>query len=176
MIEIVAVIQLDKGEEFSNPLVFVSIGGVPMALNTIICGVTGSESSLKAASEAALLAQRNQARLIYVFAIDLSFLEGMAVELSPRVAEDSLRHLGNNILDHAEKIALSQGVAPKKILREGPVLEVLKQVVQDEKADLLVIGHEKHSFFEKVVFKKDSVEDHIQELKKQTGVEVTVIK
>jgi hypothetical protein len=66
-------------------------------------------------------------------------------------------------------------VAPRKILKKGPVLDVLKQVVQEEKADLLILGHEDRTFFEKTLF-RGSVEDHLEELKKQTGVEVTVIR
>ena len=37
------------------------------------------------------------------------------------------------------------------------------------------VGHEDRTFFEKTLF-KGSVEDHVEELKKQTGAEVTVIR
>jgi hypothetical protein len=47
--------------------------------------------------------------------------------------------------------------------------------VQEEKADLLILGHEDRTFFEKALF-KGNVEDHLEELKKQTGAEVTVIR
>ena len=52
---------------------------------------------------------------------------------------------------------------------------MIKQVLSEEKADLLIIGHEDRTFFEKVLFKGE-VEDHVQELIKQTGVSVTIIK
>jgi hypothetical protein len=48
-------------------------------------------------------------------------------------------------------------------------------VVMEEKADLLVLGHEDRSFFEKLMF-KGNVEDHVEELKQQTGTAVTVVK
>jgi hypothetical protein len=66
-------------------------------------------------------------------------------------------------------------VTPKKIVRPGAVLEVLKQVMEEEKADLLVLGHEERSFFDKIRFKA-TVEDHVEELKQQTGAQVTVIR
>ncbi|MBI5605331.1 MAG: universal stress protein [Deltaproteobacteria bacterium] len=146
-----------------------------MAYKTIVCGVTGSEHSQKAAQEAARLAKENGAALIYVYAVDTSFLKGMTVELTPDFANKTLEHLGGHILERAEEIALSTGVTPQKILRSGEVLEVLKQVLSEEKADLLVIGHEERSFFEKVLFDGE-VEDHVQELINQTGVSVQVIK
>jgi nucleotide-binding universal stress UspA family protein len=145
-----------------------------MAYKKIVCGVTGSESSQKAAREAARLAGENEADLTYVYAVDITFLKGITVQLTPQFAEKALEHLGGHILDQAEENALAQGLKPKKVLRAGPVLEVLKQVLTEEKADLLVIGHEDRSFFEKVLFRGE-VEDHIKELTAQTGVPVRVI-
>lgn len=142
---------------------------------TIVCAVTGSDSSLNAASRAAILAEERGATLVLVFAVDMNFLDGMAVELSGRVAGEALHQVGATILENAAQPALSRGVAIKKILRDGPLLDVVKEVVREEKAGLLVIGHEPHSFFDKVVFKRESVEDHVQELKAETGVEVMVV-
>ena len=74
-----------------------------------------------------------------------------------------------------EEAAAALGANPKKVIRSGPVLEVLKQVLREEKADLLVLGHEGRSFFEKVLFGGE-VEDQVQELIQQTGVPVLVVK
>jgi nucleotide-binding universal stress UspA family protein len=147
-----------------------------MGYTSIVCGVTGSTHAQKAALEAAVLAKENNARLTYVYAVDIGFLRsGITVQLSSEFAEDSLMHLGSHILEHAEKLAESQGVSAKKVVKKGPVLEVLRAVVAEEKADLLVLGHENRTFFEKAFF-KGGVEDHVQELKEQTGVEVTVVR
>ena len=146
-----------------------------MDYTTIVCGVTGSLHSQKAAIEAAVLARKSQAALVYVYVVDVSFLRRGSGSITSGAVADSLDKLGVQILDIAEEIAKTQGVVPKKILRKGPVLDVLKQVIQEEKADLLVLGHEDRTFFEKALFKGD-VEDHLEELKKQTGAEVTVIR
>ena len=122
-----------------------------------------------------VMANKSHAGLIYVYAVDVSFLRRGSGSITSGAVADSLDKLGAQILDIAEEIAKTQGVAPKKILRKGPVLDVLKQVVQEEKADLLILGHEERTFFEKALF-KGSVEDHLEELKKQTGAEVTVIR
>jgi nucleotide-binding universal stress UspA family protein len=97
------------------------------------------------------------------------------VQLPPEFAEDSLVHLGGHILELAGKLAESQGVKAKNIVRKGPVLDVLKAVASEEEADLLVLGHESRTFFEKAFF-KGNVEDHVQELKDRTGIEVVVIR
>jgi nucleotide-binding universal stress UspA family protein len=147
-----------------------------MSYKKIVCGVTGSEHSLKAAGEAARLAKENQAELIFVYVVDITFLKGVTVQLTTEFAQKTLEHLGGHILDRAEEIAKSEGIIhPKRILRPGSVLEVLKEVISEEKADLLIIGHEERSFFEKILFKGE-VEDHVQELINRTGVSVLVFK
>jgi nucleotide-binding universal stress UspA family protein len=146
-----------------------------MGYETIICGVTGSAASEKAAYEAARLAKENRARLIYVYVVDITFLKGITIQLRAQFAEESLEHVGKLILDHVEGFALSQGLTPKKILRKGVVLEVLKRVVLEEKAELLVLGDEKRSFFQKVLF-GGKVKDYVQELENHTGISVVVVK
>lgn len=146
-----------------------------MAYTSIVCGVTGSAHSQKAALEAAALAKKHNAKLTYVYAADAGFLKSSVGGLSTSLATDGLERLGKHILGYAGELAQSQGVTPQKIVRSGNPLEVLKQVVLEEKADLLVLGHEKRTFFEKALF-KGAIEDHVDELKKQTGAEVTVIQ
>ena len=146
-----------------------------MGYTSIVCGVTGSAHAQKAALKAAALAKRDNARLTYVYAVDTGFLRGSVGGMSASLAGDGLERLGEHILNYAEQLAQSQGVTPKKIVRRGSPLEVLKQIVREEQADLLVLGHEERSFFEKTLF-KGNVEDHVVELKQQTGAEVAVIK
>ena len=151
-------------------------GGGQVAYKKIVCGVTASAHSQKAALEAARLAKENGAELVYVYVVDLSFLKGgKSGSLSSDVVAQSIEKLGRQIVDLAEQIAVSEGVKPVKIVRKGNVLEVLGQIMTEQKADLLVLGHEKRTFFEKHLFEGD-VEDHIQELKARTGAEVTIIR
>jgi nucleotide-binding universal stress UspA family protein len=146
-----------------------------MGYTGIVCGVTGSAHAQKAALEAAALAKQHNARLTYVYVVDIGFLKGSVGGMSSGIAGEGLDHLGEHILSYAEQLAQSQGVTPKKIVRRGTALEVLKQIVHEEKADLLVLGHEERTFFEKAWF-KGNVEDHVEELMQLTGAEVTVIK
>jgi nucleotide-binding universal stress UspA family protein len=143
-----------------------------MSYRCIVCGVTGSAHAQSAALEAAALAKQHDARLIYVYAVDTTFLRGgIAAQAGVR---DSLVKLGHHILDMAEELAKAHGIAPVKRVRIGPVMEVLKAVIEEEKADLLMLGHEKRTLFEKTLFHGE-VEDHVKELEDQTGVSVKVV-
>jgi len=145
-----------------------------MGNRKIVCGVTASAHSQKAALEAARLAREEKAELVYVYAVDTAFLEkGSTGSLTQDVVAKSLETLGKHILDHASRLAAAQGVSPKSVLRRGRVLEVLKQVLAEEGADLLVIGHEKRTVFERYLFR--GVEDHAGELKAQTGTDVKIV-
>lgn len=144
-----------------------------MTYHCIVCGVTGSAHAQGAALEAATLAKQQNARLVYVYAADISFLKGGLAGHTGVV--DSLVRMGEHILDMAVELAVAQGVQPKKVVRKGPVMEVLKAVVLEEKADLLMLGHEKRTFFEKAMFRGE-VEEHIKELESKTGVVVKIVE
>jgi nucleotide-binding universal stress UspA family protein len=146
-----------------------------MGYTKIVCGVTGSLHSQKAALEAAVMAGKSQAELVYVYIVDVSFLKRGSGSISSGAVADSLDRLGEQFLEVAEHLAETQGITARKILRKGLVLDVLIQVAQEEKADLLVLGHEPRTFFEKALF-DGSVEDHLEQLRKQTGAEVMVIR
>jgi len=149
--------------------------GGKMDYKKIVCAVTGSEASDRAAREAAFLAKESKASVIFLYAVDASFLQGMTVELRPEFAEKSLEHMGGHILERMEQIARHEGVEARGVLRKGRLMEVLKEVALEEEADLLVLGKEEPSFFHKVLFREE-VEDHVRELREKTGVEVMLVK
>lgn len=146
-----------------------------MGYKCIVCGVTGSETAQKAALEAAVLAKKDNATLVFVYAADASFLgKSLMAEVSQVHVEDSMVKMGNHILEHAEEIVRPLGVLPKKIVRKGIPIQVLKEVMLEEKADLLMIGHEERTRFERKIVQGE-VEKHIDAFKKETGAEVSIV-
>ncbi len=146
-----------------------------MALNSIVCGVTGSEASEKATLAAARMAKEAGAALTLVYVVDASFLYGLTIQLRPEFAEQSLAHLGGHILDRGEEIAQGVGLSVKKVLRRGKILQVLQDVIREEAADVLVVGDEGRTFAEKVLF-GGQVVDNVKEIEARTGVPVKVIR
>jgi nucleotide-binding universal stress UspA family protein len=148
-----------------------------MDYKKIVCGVTGSINSLKAALEAAHIAERSAASLTYVYAVDSAFLKsGLAVDLDRELVEkeESLERLGGHVLDYAGELATAQGVVPRKTLKRGPMLDVLRDVVAAEQADLLVLGNEETPFIEKPPMEGD-VSGHIRGLMGQSNLHVLVV-
>jgi len=146
-----------------------------MGYKCIVCGVTGSETAQKAALEAAALAKKDNAKLVYVYAVDASFLgKSLMAEVSQSHVEDSLVSLGTHILDHAAELARPLGALPEKIVRTGAPIKVLREVMLEKEADLLVVGHEERTRFERMIVEGE-VEKYIESLKKETGAEVMII-
>lgn len=146
-----------------------------MGYNCIVCGVTGSVHAQKAALEAAVLAKKDGAKLVFVYAADGSFLgQSLMAEVSQGHVEDSLVRMGNHILDNVAELVAPLGVVPEKIVRKGAPLEVIRQVVLERKADLLVVGHENRTRFERKLVKGE-VEQHAEALEKATGANVMVV-
>lgn len=146
-----------------------------MGYQCIVCGVTGSIHAQKAALEAAALAKKDDARLVFVYAVDASFLgQSLMAEVSQGHVETSLLRLGDHILAHAEELVAPLGIVPEKIVRMGAPLEVIEQVIREEKGDLLVVGHEERTRFERNLVKGE-VEKHVDVLKKATGANVMVV-
>lgn len=142
---------------------------------TIVCGVTGSEVSQKTVLGASLLSRENDAHLILVYAVDISFVKGMTVELPSGFAQEQMERLGKRVLEEAEEIARHQGVDCEKIMKIGPLVEVVSEVAKEKSGDLLVLSLESRSFFEKVLFRA-AIEDQVEELRRRTGMEVVVIR
>jgi nucleotide-binding universal stress UspA family protein len=146
-----------------------------MSVKAIVCGITGSVNSQKAVKTAVETALSEAARLVFVYVVDVAFLNGLTIQLRPKYAEDFLERLGNELLDEAAEIASAGGVASKKVLRKGKVMVEIRTVLQEEKGDLLVVSDEGRGFAEKVLFGK-RLPDNIKELERRAGVPVKVIR
>ncbi len=146
-----------------------------MGYNKIVCGVTCSEASARAAARAAHLAKEHGAELIYLNVVDSTFLKGITVSSRPHHAEDALLHFGDHCLQYALEIANVLGVDARTTTRRGRVYIVIREFILEEGADLLVIGHEQRTFFERFLLNGE-VEKHAERLRQETGVDVIVVE
>lgn len=131
----------------------------------IVCGVTASTRSQRAVLDAARLAQRTGARLFCVHVVDTSFFqEKIADPLSRAFIENSLVHLGMQIVDHASQIAKTEGVTVEKHLVKGCVRKCLHKLARELGADLLVLGSDDGQTVFRDVLRPAGVEELYLEL------------
>lgn len=146
-----------------------------MGYKKIVCGVTCSEASARAAGRAAQIAKDNNAELIYLNVADSTFIKGLTVSSRRHHAEDVLLRFGDHCLEYAGEIANAFGVKCRTETRTGRVYEVIRDFILEEHADLLVIGHEARTFFEKFILNGE-VEKHVDTLKEETGIDVVIVE
>lgn len=112
-----------------------------MESKCIVCGVTASKRSQHAVLDAAKTARKTGAKLVCVHVVDMSFFKDRLTDpLSRAFIENSLIHLGMQMVDHAAQIAKTEGVTVEKHLVKGSVRKCLHRLARDLGADLLVLG------------------------------------
>ncbi|WP_080795132.1 universal stress protein [Corynebacterium pacaense] len=107
----------------------------------IVVGTDGSKSSLHAVERAAEIAAAFKATLI----IGCAFYETKE-EASKTLRQDSVTILGDDPaqenLEKAEKVAQGVGATSiEKVVRPGTPVEALMSIVNENQADLLVVGN-----------------------------------
>jgi nucleotide-binding universal stress UspA family protein len=111
--------------------------------HSIVVGVDGSETSLRAAAYAAGLARRQRTKLVVVYArsapggllsmVDLSGLAG-------RAAMETQEELAAQLEAELHKQARVWGVDAELVVRSGDPLSVLSEVAAEVRADAVIVG------------------------------------
>lgn len=106
----------------------------------IIVAVDGSEGSDKAFKKAINIANRNNATLVLTHVVDVRTYATI-VEYD-KVLVNRAREHGQELLDKYEQMAKEENVANLKVLmKEGiPKVVISKEVVNEENADLIIVG------------------------------------
>jgi nucleotide-binding universal stress UspA family protein len=135
-----------------------------MSTKRIVCGVTASTRAQQAALEAAMLARKKEAELVYVHVVDVAFLKShMTDPLCSIFLEESLVRLGMQIVDHAAQIAKTEGVSADKYLVKGNARKALQKITRELGADLLVTGGRDGKTIFREVLKLTGVENPMPE-------------
>jgi nucleotide-binding universal stress UspA family protein len=110
---------------------------------TILVGVDGSATSLRAAAYAAGLARRQRTRLVIVYASGppggfLSSLDfsGASIRLQRDLQREMEAQLTKAVLEWEHAAAVHARV----VVRRGPALQVLRQVADEVRAEAIVVG------------------------------------
>ena len=110
---------------------------------SIVVGVDGSATSLRAAAYAAGLARRQRTKLVVVYArsapggmLSLADLSGLA----SRAAMESQDQLAAQLEAELQKQARVWGVDAKLVVRAGEPLSVLSEVAAEVRADAVIVG------------------------------------
>ena len=137
----------------------------------ILCATRGGEESIHAQDEAIALAKESGDILLFLYVVDLHFLDNTAAPIVVDV-EDEVSDMGDFLLLMAKERASEQGVKAEVISRKGKVREEIKKVAVEEDVSLIILGRpcEDDSAFHLAELQKCS-----DEIEAETGVKTEIV-
>jgi len=152
-------------------------------IDTIICATKGSSGCKIAENKAIEIAKKYNSKIIFLYVIDVGFLEkgvGGGGEWTMDDAVSGLKNVGGVILDIAKEKAVERGMLSGDVLTEertGDIASQIKVSVEQNNADLVIIGHPETDvgFLERHLLKRDGTEKFVKHLKEKIGSEVMIV-
>lgn len=140
-------------------------------MGLILCATRGGEASYRTQQAAIDLAKESGDEIVFLYVIDLSFLDKIAAPIVVDV-ENEIDQMGDFFLLMAKERALEAGIDVRVITRKGSVREEIKKAARDEGATLVVLGRpiDKQSKFQLT-----SLQDFAQEIEDQTGAKTMIV-
>ena len=141
-------------------------------MGRILCATRGGEASYRTQDAAIALAKERGDELLFIFAVDVCFLDKTARAVRPDVVAEEMSRMGEFLLAMAQERAQEQGVAADYLLRRGEFRDELKATASEEGVDLVVLGQPggKGS-----AFVPADLEAFAAEIEAETGLETVIV-
>lgn len=136
----------------------------------ILCATRGGEESLCAQEEAIKRAKESGDTLLFLYVIDLRFLDKIAAPIVVDV-EDEVSDMGDFLLLVAKERASEQGVNAEVISRKGKVREEIKKIATEEDVSLVILGR---PCGDESAFQLAELQKFSDEIESETGVKTEI--
>jgi nucleotide-binding universal stress UspA family protein len=143
-------------------------------MGKILCPTRGGEGSYRTQDAAIAMARDGGDELVFLYVVDLDFLNRTERAVRPDVVAEEMRHLGEFLLSMAQERARNQGVDAQYILREGEVPAQIKAAAVEEGATLVVLG-QAAADDPACTFAPEGLLRLAQEIEDKTGIEARVV-
>jgi nucleotide-binding universal stress UspA family protein len=140
-------------------------------MGLILCATRGGEASYRTQQAAIELAKASGDEIVFLYVIDLSFLNKTAAPIVVDV-ENEVDQMGDFFLLMAKELAAEHGVEARVITRKGSVRAEIKNAAQDEGATLVVLGRPTGK---QSKFQISSLRSFADEIETETGVKVMIV-
>jgi len=140
-------------------------------MSPILCATRGGEASYRTQQAAIALAKEHSDEIIFLYIIDLSFLNKTAAPIVVNI-ENELDQMGRFFLLMAKERASEQGVEVRTITRNGIVQEEIINAVLEEGATRVVLGRPAGK---QSAFQTSSLQAFADEIKRVTEAETILV-
>jgi len=141
-------------------------------MGKILCPTRGGEASYRTQDVAIALAREQGSPLVFLFVVDTHFLDRTERAVRPDVVMEEMARMGGFLLAMARERAAAQGVQAEVRIRRGELQEELKAAVEEEGADLVILGQPAGK---ESAFRPAALEALAAEIEAETGAEVRVV-
>ena len=140
-------------------------------MGKILCATRGGEASLHAQNAAIALAKERGDELVFLYIIDLKFLDKTAAPIMVDV-ENELAQLGNFLLLVAKERASEEVIKTNALCRRGSVRAEIKKTAQEIGATLVLLGRPEDG---SSAFQLSNLQTFADEIMAETGIEVRIV-
>jgi nucleotide-binding universal stress UspA family protein len=140
-------------------------------MGLILCATRGGEASYHTQQAAMNLAKERGDDIVYLYIIDLSFLNKTAAPIVVNI-ENELEEMGRFFLLMATERASEQGINAHSVIRKGSVKQEIKEAVVEEEATLVVLGRPTGN---QSAFQFESLQAFADEIADETQVQTVIV-
>lgn len=141
-------------------------------MGKILCATRGGEASYRTQDAAIVLAKQQDDTLIFLYVVDLRFLDKMAAPIVVDV-DNEVAKMGEFLLLMAQERAAAQGITAQAVVRHGHLREELVAAAQELGATTIVLGR---PMGRTAVFDDASLQGFAADLQAETGAEVRILE
>lgn len=141
-------------------------------MGKILCATRGGEASYRAQDAAIALAKEHGDELLFLYVVDISFLDKTARAVRPDVVTAEMENMGEFLLVMAQERSQAQGVVASYIVRHGDLREELKEAARLPDVTRVVLGKPAG---EESAFVPASLEAFAAEIEAETGTPVSIV-
>jgi nucleotide-binding universal stress UspA family protein len=137
----------------------------------ILCATRGGAASYRAQDAAIRLAIDRSDELLFLYVVNIGFLDKTARAVRPDIVEAEMEKLGEFLLEMARERATEQGLSADAILRHGVLSEELAAVASEYQVDSIVLGKPA----EGGVYSLEELESYASKIEAKTGSKVLIL-
>jgi nucleotide-binding universal stress UspA family protein len=140
-------------------------------MGKILCAIRGGEGSYPTQDAAIALARERGDDLVFLYVVDVSFLNQTAAPLVVDV-DAALEKMGRFQLTMAHERAAAQGIKAHVVVRRGRLRPEMVAVATELEVGLIVLGRPQR---ETAVFEKATLQAFAAILRSETDAEVLIL-
>jgi nucleotide-binding universal stress UspA family protein len=122
------------------------------AFDDILVPTDGSTAAIAGAEQAITFAQRNDATLHVLYAMDMGNADFVAVPSDIEETRTRMEEKGQEYVDDIAEMAVEAGVETISAVRANTPIEAIQEYVEEEDVDLVVMGKRGRSDPDKPLF------------------------